>query len=224
MGQRARYDGIEDWYEQVFTTGPLAGEPREPALRLLGPAAGSLLDVACGGGGHTAAFAEAGWDVTGVDESADQLRYAAARGVRVVQADAGSLPFADSSFDAVVSIWLHTDADDFAAVVREVARVLRRGGPFVYVGAHPCFIGPHSRFVVGAAAPVLHPGYHATGRYSEGPAIWNPEGLRTKVGALHLPLADFMHAFLDAGLGLEHFEEPAGGREYPYMVALRWRR
>jgi SAM-dependent methyltransferase len=159
VDKSARYDGIADWYEREFTTGPLAGEPREPALRLLGPPTGSLLDIACGGGAHTAAFAAAGWDVTGVDESAEQLRYAAGRGMRVLQVDAASLPFVDASFDAVVSIWLHTDADDFAAVVHEVARVLRPGGPFVYVGAHPCFIGPHSRFVVGAPAPVLHPGY-----------------------------------------------------------------
>jgi SAM-dependent methyltransferase len=201
----------------------MAAAPREPALRLLGPGTGSLLDVACGGAAHTAAFAEAGWDVTGVDESAEQLRYASGRGVRVEQADAASLPFADASFDAVVSIWLHTDADDFAAVVQEVARVLRAGGAFVYVGAHPCFIGPHSRFVVGAPAPVLHPGYRETGRYFEGAAI-SPEGLRAKVGAVHLPLDEFMQAFLAAGLHLEHLEEPTGGREFPYMVALRWRR
>jgi SAM-dependent methyltransferase len=222
VGKGARYDGIADWYEREFATGPMAGEPREPALRLLGPAPGSLLDVACGGGAHTAAFAEAGWDVTGVDESAEQLRYASARGVRVVQADAASLPFADASFDAAVSIWLHTDSDDFAAVVREVARVLRPGGSFVYVGAHPCFIGPHSQFAIDQPAPVLHPGYRETHRYFEGPAM-SPHGLRAKIGAVHLALGRFMEAFLTASLRLEHFEEP-GPREYPYMVALRWRR
>ena len=222
MGDRARYDAIADWYEREFTTGPLAAEPREPALRLLGPATGSLLDIGCGGGAQTAAFAAAGWDVTGADVSPEQLRYAAGRAVRVVEADAAALPFEKGSFDAAVSLWLHTDADDFAAVVREVARVLRPHGPFVYVGAHPCFIGPHSRFVVGARAPVLHPGYRKTGRYDDGP--FAPTGLRAKVGAVHLTLDDFMRAFLAAGFRLEHLEEPSGGREYPYMLALRWRR
>jgi SAM-dependent methyltransferase len=222
MGSRARYDAIADWYEREFATGPLAAEPRAPALRLLGPASGSLLDVGCGGGAHTAAFADAGWDVTGVDVSAEQLRYAAARGVRTVRADAAALPFEDASFDAAVSVWLHTDADDFAAVVREVARVLRPESPFVYVGGHPCFIGPHSRFAVGAPAPVLQPGYRKTGRYDEGP--FPPTGLRAKVGAVHLPLDDFMRAFLTPGFRLEHVEEPVADREYPYMIALRWRR
>lgn len=218
----ARYDDVADWYEREFTMSPLAGEAREPALRLLGAPAGSLLDVGCGGGGHTAAFAEAGWGVTGVDESAEQLRFAQTRGVTTVEADATGLPFGDECFDAAVCIWLHTDAEDFAGVVREVARVLRPEGPFVYVGAHPCFVGPHSRFIGAEGAPILNPRYRETQRYFEGPAI-SPEGLRAKVGAVHLPLATFMRAFLDAGLRLEHFEEP-GPRPYPHMVATRWRR
>jgi len=40
-------------------------------------------------------------------------------------------------------MFAHTDVDDFAAVVREVARVLSPGGRFVYVGTHPCFVGRH---------------------------------------------------------------------------------
>ena len=80
----------------------------------------------------------------------------------------------------------------------------------------------HSRFVVGEPAPVLHTGYRELGRYVEGAAI-SPEGLRAKVGTVHLPLGEFMWAFLATGFRLEHFEEP-GPREYPYMVALRWRR
>lgn len=222
MDEGARYDEVADWYEREFALSPIAGEARGPALRLLGPATGSLLDVGCGGGAHTAAFAEAGWRVTGVDESAEQLRYAQGRGVETVQADAAALPFDNESFDAAACVWLHTDAEDFDAIVREVARVLRGGAPFVYVGAHPCFIGPHSRFVGAEGAPILNPRYRETQRYFEGPAI-SPEGLRAKVGAVHMPLDAFLHAFLDAGLRLEHFEEP-GPREFPHMVALRWRR
>jgi hypothetical protein len=59
----------------------------------------------------------------------------------------------------------------------------------------------------------------------DGIADWHePEGLRAKVGAVHLPLDEFMRAFLAAGFHLEHLEEPTGCREFPYMVALRWRR
>ena len=219
---QARYDGLADWFDREFATGPRAAMPLEATLRLLGAGQGALIDVGCGTGAFSAAIAERGWKVTGVDVSDDQLRLARSRGVEVVQADASALPFEDATFAAAVSTWTHTDVDDFGAVVAEVARVLRPGAPLVYVGAHPCFVGPHSRFLAGEGMPELHPGYRETARYAEGPGV-TVEGIRAKVGATHLPLGLFLKAFIDAGLHLEWFEEPAD-REYPYMVALRWRR
>lgn len=218
----ARYDGVAEWYDHTFATSELALVPRETALRLLGEGPGRLLDVGCGTGAHTKAFAQLGWDVVGVDISEDQLRVAQEREVEVVQTDAADLPLENGSFDAVVSIWTHTDVDDFSLLVSEVARVLTLGGPFVYVGAHPCFIGPHSHFAQAEGTPVLHPGYWDEGRYTEGPGV-SPTGLRAKVGAVHLPLGRFLRSFLDAGLALEHFEEVERG-DYPYMVGLRCRR
>jgi SAM-dependent methyltransferase len=219
---RARYDGVAEWYDRVFATGELAAEPRDAALRLLGEPSGRLLDVGCGTGAHTAAFAEHGWEVLGVDLSEDQLRLARNRSLNVLQADAAELPFDDESFDAVVSMWTHTDVDDFSALLGEAARVLSRDRPFVYVGAHPCFVGPHSRFVEAEGVPELHHGYLQQGWYEDAPGI-SPTGLRAKVGAVHLPLGFFVQSFLDAGLRIEHFEE-LQTREYPYTVALRCRR
>jgi SAM-dependent methyltransferase len=218
----ARYDGVAEWYDREFATGDLAVAPRDATLRLLGDGPGRLLDVGCGTGAHTVALVDHAWDAVGVDISEDQLRLARERGLDVVRADAAELPFEDATFDAVVSMWTHTDVDDFAALVREVARVLRPGGPFVYVGAHPCFVGPHSRFISAEGVPELHPGYWQTGRYDEGPAI-SPHGLRAKVGAAHLPLSLFVQSFLVEDLRLEYFEE-LKTREYPYTVALRCRR
>jgi ubiquinone/menaquinone biosynthesis C-methylase UbiE len=217
----ARFDGLADWYDREFATSPLAEVPREIVLRLVGEGPGTLLDVGCGTGFYSVALAERGWAVTGVDISEDMLRLAHARGVDAVHADAAALPFDNESFDAVVSICTHTDVDDFAAAVREVARVLRPNHPFVYLGVHPCFVGPHSRFVSAEGVPVLHPGYRRTGRYTDAPGI-SPDGLRAKVGATHLSLGVFLQTFLDAGFRLERFEE-AETREYPYLVAVRCR-
>ena len=82
-----------------------------------------------------------GWRVVGVDLSGDQLRVArrraAASGVVLVAANAVALPFADRSFDAVVSVLTHTDVDDPEAAFAEAARVLRRGGRLSYVAPIP---------------------------------------------------------------------------------------
>ncbi len=140
-----------------------------------------------------------------------------------MQARAEKLPFADSTFDAGVSMWTHTDVDDFPAVLREIARVLRPGSPFVYIGAHPCFVGPHSRFVAAQGIPELHRGYRETARYTDAPGI-SPHGLRAKVGAKHLPLGSFVQSFLDAGLAIERFLEEPDDREFPYIVLIRCQR
>jgi SAM-dependent methyltransferase len=218
----AYYDGLADWYDREFDPSPLEGPQHETVVRLLGTGPGRLIDVGCGTGARTAALAALGWDVTGVDVSEDMLRRARERGLDVVRADAAALPFASASFDAVVSLWTHTDVPDFATVVAEIARVLAPGGPFVYTGGHPCFVGPHSVFRAGEGVPELHRGYRDIGRYTAGPGVV-AEGLRAKVGATHLPLDCFIQAFLAAGLRLEHFEELPDA-EYPYMVATRWRR
>jgi SAM-dependent methyltransferase len=219
----ARYDGIAHWYDLEFlTTAPLA-EPLTTSIRLLGRPSGRLLDLGCGTGAQTVAFRDAGWDVTGIDLSEDMLARARARGLDVLCADATALPFDDETFDAVVSLWTHTDLDDFAAAISDAARVLRPGAPLVYVGAHPCFVGPHSRFVGAQGVPELHSGYFAEGRYgSDAPGV-GPHGLRARVGGVHRTLGTFVRAFLDAGLTLEHFEELESGI-YPFVVALRWRR
>jgi len=218
MGE-ARYDGHAAWYDAIATS-DLGLSARRVVIRLLGSGGGALLDVGCGGGSHAVAFAELGWRVAGVDISEDQLRLARERGVDAHHGRAEELPFRDESFDAAVSMWTHTDVDDFAAQAREVARVLRPGSPLVYLGAHPCFVGPHSRFVPDEGLPALQPGYRRTGRFT---APHSPNGIRARVGATHLPLASFLQTFVDAGFRLERVEEP-GDREFPYILALRWRR
>ena len=218
----ARYDGLADWYDLEFLS-DFHDPSVEAAARLLGPGRGRLLDIGCGTGVQSASLRALGWQVTGVDISEDMLRRARERDLEVIAAEATALPIEDASYDAVVSLWTHTDFDDFEAAVAEAARVLRPGGPLVYAGAHPCFVGPHSRFIRAEGVPELHPGYREEGRYGlEAPGV-GPEGLRARVGGVHLTLGSFLQTFLAAGLTLESFEE-LENRPYPYAIALRWRR
>jgi SAM-dependent methyltransferase len=218
----ARYDGLADWYDTEFL-GELHRRTLRAAVELVGRGSGRLLDLGCGTGAQTVVFRKTGWHVVGVDISADMLRRAAERGVETVQADVTALPLETASFDAVISLWTHTDVDDLPAAIREGTRVLRPGGPLVYVGPHPCFYGPHSRRLDVDDVPELHEGYLTEGRYGPDAPGLRPEGVRARIGAAHLPLGSFLHAFVDAGLRLEHFGEMAGER-YPAAVALRWRK
>jgi ubiquinone/menaquinone biosynthesis C-methylase UbiE len=89
-----------------------------------------VLDVACGTGNAAIPAAKAGARATGVDLWADMLAVARERAadymveVDWVEADPRELPFADATFDRVLSAWVGDD--DLAT--REMRRVCRPGG------------------------------------------------------------------------------------------------
>jgi SAM-dependent methyltransferase len=89
-----------------------------------------MLDLACGSGIALAAARERGAISTGLDFSAAMIAVArpANPGMGFVEADAEALPFAEASFDAVVSNFgLHHVPDPLRAT-SEAGRVLRPGG------------------------------------------------------------------------------------------------
>ena len=222
MSDAPRYDGISEWYQGFRPE--LTPWELDALKRLLGRGPGRCLDLGCGTGVATAVVAELGWSPVGVDVSAGLLEVARAAGLEVVEAQADALPFEDASFDAGISVWTHTDVEDFATALGEVARVLRPEAAFVYIGGHPCFVGPHSLFVGAEGIPKFHPGYRPSRWYDKSaPGVGDPEGLRARVDSIHLTLDDFLNAFLNAALRLERFEELTD-RDYPYLVALRARR
>jgi SAM-dependent methyltransferase len=217
METKARYDGVADYYDEHLRAFTL---DRSATLKnLLGPGPGRCVDLGCGGGLHFDNLLGLGWTVTGVDVSADQLRVARERAgdaVELVQADAADLPFDDAAFDAVASVFVHTDVPDYSAVVREAARVLRPGGRFVHLGLHPCFVGPFSQYQGPTEPPLLFDGYRRTEWTNDAPGFG--EGLRRIVGSHHVPLAELLNAMLAAGLRLDRFEEP--GEDYPRVLAV----
>lgn len=97
--------------------------------RLLAPVPpGVAIDVGCGSGGNTVVLRELGWQVTGLEYSAEAVGLAGSRGLDVVRGDATALPFGDGSVDLVVSADMWEHVEDHHAVARETARVLRPGG------------------------------------------------------------------------------------------------
>lgn len=100
------------------------------ASRLLAaPAGDSLLDVGCGTGWFTRRAAADGLVATGLDPDPAALDFARANSdpsLRWVEGDARDLPFADASFDRVLSIAALCFVDDERRAVAEAVRVARR--------------------------------------------------------------------------------------------------
>lgn len=92
-----------------------------------------VLDVACGTGDLTLAFATAGpRSVTGLDFTAEMLEVARLKPFSpapvYLQGDAMNLPFADGSIDVVSIAWGIRNVADPLRALREFRRVLRKGG------------------------------------------------------------------------------------------------
>lgn len=88
----------------------------------------SLLDVGCGTGWFTRRLAAAGLEVTGLDIDPDALVFARRHSpshVAYVEGDARCLPFADHSFDQVISIAALGFIDDWPGALSEIVRVTR---------------------------------------------------------------------------------------------------
>lgn len=105
--------------------------PYQWLARSISASANLVLDLACGAGAMVERLRRPGRTVIGLDRSASELAEAAARGRGpLVQGHASYLPFADDSFDAVVTSLGVAVVADRPRFLEEAARVLRPGGVF----------------------------------------------------------------------------------------------
>src|SRR5712692_3126997 len=115
-------------------------------LRLLGAGENRrILEPGAGNGIASFALAKSGWVVTALepDESAEvgagairEIVEQTGLPINVVQEFGEQLPFEDESFDAIHARQVLHHASDLDAMVREFARVLRRGGLLLSTREH----------------------------------------------------------------------------------------
>jgi demethylmenaquinone methyltransferase/2-methoxy-6-polyprenyl-1,4-benzoquinol methylase len=167
----------------------------------------TVLDVATG----TAAVAlelvrQKRCAVVGVDRSLDMLAVGRARvaragaesQVRLQEADARSLPFADSEFDAVTFTYLLRYVEDPAATLRELVRVVRPGGTVAgleFGVPHGLWRAPWELWVrlgLPAAGRIVGDGWYEVGTFL-GPSI--------RSHYEEWPQARLLQAWRDAGVG-----------------------
>lgn len=195
------------------------------------------LDVGCGEGRFSRMLAGRGADCTGIDPTELLARTARDRGsMAVVRAVAEALPFADASFDLVVSYITLVDIAGYREAIAEMARVLRRGGRLVAanIGFVSASQGPNGGWVRDDAGTALYvPIDHYLLESSSRVFEW--AGLRLR--NWHRPLSAYMSAYLGAGLVLREFLEPAPANaalkehpeferafRVPWFTVMRWER
>ena len=134
-----------------------------------------LLDVATGTGNLAIPAARAGAIVTGVDIAANLLVQARERAaadhlsIQFDEGDAEALPYADASFDIVVSMFGAMFAPRPALVASELARVLKPGGKLAMANWNPAsFTG--RMFAVGGKHDPPPPGIPP-------PVLWGDEAI-----------------------------------------------
>jgi SAM-dependent methyltransferase len=131
------------WYDLLYRDKDYAAEVGfvDGRLRAHGGASGKLLDLGCGTGVHAIEFARRGWNVAGIDLSAEMIERAKAR----AEAAGLVIPFRqgdacetgpEHGFDAVVSLFhvasYQTDRDRLQALFRTAHAALKQGGVLLF--------------------------------------------------------------------------------------------
>jgi ubiquinone/menaquinone biosynthesis C-methylase UbiE len=186
-------EGYDLWAPTYDTMGNWLLSLEEPEVeRALGPVTGlELLDVGAGTGRHAIRLAAQGARVTAIDFSAEMLAKARAKpdaaGVRFVVHDVTRpLPFADESFDRVLSALVleHIRVPELQAFFAELGRVARPDGRIVVTAMHPAMFlrGTSANFRDDAGEQIRPRSYPAR-------------------------LSDYVMGALDAGLEIEGLTE-----------------
>jgi SAM-dependent methyltransferase len=172
-GVRGGYDRWAAVYDHDANPLQALEEPRVWAA--VGDVRGwSVLDLGCGTGRHSLWLAAVGATVTAVDFSegmlAEARRKPGADAVRFVAHDLHTpLPFADASFDLVVSGLVLEHLRELDHFFAEARRVLKSGGRAVVSAMHPAMFlrGTQARFTDPSSGELVQPGSvpHSVGAF-----------------------------------------------------------
>jgi len=123
---RARYRAMRpDWRS--------SGDQLEALVRGYVTPDSRVLDLGCGRGGVVELFWRDVKLAAGLDPDSPSLSEHRAPGMPILRGVGEHLPFAGEVFDLVVCLWVLEHVREPLTVLREVARVLRPGGHFVFL-------------------------------------------------------------------------------------------
>lgn len=106
-----------------------------------------VLDAGCGTGASLLQLSKEGYNCCGLDFSGTALGFCKSRGLsRLVRGSVSELPFAERSFDALISLDViyHASVPDDVQALREFRRVLKKGGILILnLPAYEFLRSPH---------------------------------------------------------------------------------
>ncbi|MDP7247834.1 MAG: class I SAM-dependent methyltransferase [Candidatus Peribacteraceae bacterium] len=131
-----------------------------------------VLDLACGTGEQSIAFAKAGCSVIGIDLSKDMLSKAmkkikSSMDIEFLCNDASSIPFENTSFDiSTISLGLHDMPKNMAiSVLSEMKRVTKAEGKIIIVEHHksPNVLGSFNHMMMKRGDTRYYPAFIEAG-------------------------------------------------------------
>lgn len=138
------------------------------------------------------------------------------------------LPFADASFDLVISYLTLIDIADFRKAVAEMVRVLKRDGALLIANLNSFIMSSPAGWVEDSDGRYLH---YPVDRYLDEFPEW-VEWSGIRIENWHRPLASYMREFLRHDLVLSFFDEPspvsgeparqARYRRAPWFMVMEW--
>jgi ubiquinone/menaquinone biosynthesis C-methylase UbiE len=191
--------------------------------RVRGWVGGTVLDVGCGTGFHLPGYARTAERVVGLEPHTKLAELAAGRcrglpNVSVRTGTAQAMPLPDASVDVAVARWAYFFGPGCEPGLKELSRVVRRGGAAFVVdvdAARGAFGRWFSRSVPAYSAPAVE-------------AFWSRQGWSRR--ALDPRMVFGRREDLEAVLRIEFTPAVAAqaaaetdGLEFPYPTVLRWR-
>ena len=181
--------------------------PDESKLNLLGNVKGKkILEVGCGGGQNSIALTKRGATCTGIDISKEQLKYAENLAkkekvkVKFLKCNFQNLHrFKQNSFDIAISAWAFQYSPDLKKLFREVYRILKKNGLFVFSLPHPF----HD--LINVKTYKIEKSYLKTGRHEE-VETW-PDKSKHKFIWYSVKISDVYNDLLEVGFFVEKILE-----------------
>ena len=179
-----------------------------------------ILDSGCGEGYVSRELARRGHKVVGIDMSQYIIKAAKEATVgneEYLRSNVANMPFRDESFDCVVSNFLLVELEKPEAFIKEVRRVLKSKGRFIFQTLHPSLFISKTGLSEGRTVP----NYFQSTKIIE--KIGRPYNLESpvEITTYHHPLSRYTRALTSNGFHIIYLDEPTPIESTPLNDPIR---